>query len=93
MAQDEQRVVVWGSGSKGITYLNMLPAAASIHYAVDINPRKQGMHITGTGQRIVGPAFLADYNPDAVIVMNPLYIDEIRQTLNELGVTPAMHRA
>jgi 2-polyprenyl-3-methyl-5-hydroxy-6-metoxy-1,4-benzoquinol methylase len=93
MAQDEQRVVVWGSGSKGITFLNMLPAAASIQYAVDINPRKQGMHITGTGQRIVGPAFLTDYNPDAVIVMNPLYIDEIRQTLDELGVSPAMHRA
>ncbi len=93
MANDGQRVVIWGSGSKGITFLNMLPAAESIAYAVDINPRKQGMHITGTGQRIVGPEFLAEYSPDAVIVMNPLYIDEIRQTLGEIGVEPAMHRA
>lgn len=83
-----QTAVIWGSGSKGITFLNMLETADSIEYAVDINPRKQGMHITGSGQRIVPPDFLAGYRPDAVIVMNPLYIDEIRQNVQEMGIEP-----
>jgi hypothetical protein len=78
--------VIWGSGSKGITFLNMLETADGIEYAVDINPRKQGMYITGSGQRIVPPAFLAEYQPDAVIVMNPLYIDEIKANVEEMGV-------
>lgn len=88
MHADEMKVVIWGSGSKGITFLNMLPSADGIEYAVDINPRKQGMFITGTGQRIIPPDFLPNYRPDAIIVMNPLYIDEIRETVHGLGLQP-----
>ncbi len=93
IADDERRAVIWGSGSKGITFLNMLPEAETIHYAVDINPRKQGMYITGTGQRIVAPEFLGDYTPDAVIVMNPLYTKEIRATLEGMGLNADLHIA
>ncbi len=81
-----QKAVIWGAGSKGITYLNMLQTAGTIEYAVDLNVRKQGMYITGTGQQIVAPAFLQEYQPDVVIVMNPIYLDEIRQMLESLGV-------
>jgi len=81
-----QKAVIWGAGSKGITYLNMLQTADTIAYAVDLNVRKQGMYITGTGQQIVPPTFLQEYQPDVVIVMNPIYLDEIRQMLDELGV-------
>ncbi len=81
-----QKAVIWGAGSKGITFLNMLQTAGTIEYAVDLNVRKQGMHITGTGQQIVAPAFLQEYQPDVVIVMNPIYLDEIRQMLESLGV-------
>ncbi|MCB0045952.1 MAG: methyltransferase domain-containing protein [Caldilineaceae bacterium] len=93
MAAEQRRVVIWGSGSKGVTFLNMLPAAEAIQYAVDINPRKQGMHITGTGQRIVRPEFLRQYGPHDVIVMNPLYMDEIRATLARLDLAPILHTA
>jgi SAM-dependent methyltransferase len=81
-----QKAVIWGAGSKGITFLNMLQTAGTIDYAVDLNVRKQGMYITGTGQQIVAPAFLQEYQPDVVIVMNPIYLDEIRQMLETLGV-------
>jgi SAM-dependent methyltransferase len=81
-----QKAVIWGAGSKGITFLNMLPTAGVIDYAVDLNVRKQGMYITGTGQQIVSPSFLQTYQPDVVIVMNPIYLDEIRQMLHELHV-------
>jgi hypothetical protein len=81
-----RRAVVWGGGSKGVAFLCALPAAARIEVAVDVNPYKHGMFMAGTGQRIVPPAFLAGYRPDVVIVMNPIYRDEIRAELGRVGV-------
>lgn len=85
--QAGKKVVIWGAGSKGITFLNILGAAGQIEYAVDINPRKEGMYITGTGQPIKPPSFLQEYAPDVVLVMNPVYLAEIEQTLGSMGVS------
>ena len=86
LAQKGQRVVVWGAGSKGVTFLNTLKSSSQIEYVIDVNQRKQGMYIAGTGQQIVGPQFLRDYRPDVVIVMNAIYRTEIRQFTDDLGV-------
>lgn len=83
-----RRAVIWGAGSKGVTFLNTLRAGDTVTHVVDINPRKQGRYVAGTGQRIVPPEFLRSERPDVVLVMNPLYLDEIRQTLATLGLTP-----
>ncbi|GAB4568752.1 MAG: class I SAM-dependent methyltransferase [Anaerolineae bacterium] len=80
------RAVVWGAGSKGVMFLNSLDTAGVIDYAVDINPRKQGMFVSGTGQRIVPPEFLVSYRPEVVILMNPVYQEEIGQSLDEMGL-------
>jgi hypothetical protein len=81
------RVVVWGAGSKGITFLNMLDVSdRQIEYVVDLNPRKEGRYLTGTGQRIVSPSFLKTYRPGAVVIMNPIYRSEIEETLRRLHV-------
>ena len=87
MARDNQRVVIWGAGSKGVTFLNMFNASRVIHYAVDLNPRKQNMYIPGTGQRIVAPGFLRDFQPDSVLIINPLYYQEIEQSIARLGIS------
>jgi trans-aconitate methyltransferase len=89
MAQRGQRVVLWGAGSKGSTFLNVLAVKDQIAYAVDLNPRKHQKYIAGTGQCIVPPAFLQDYRPDVVLVMNPIYQPEIQALLQTLGVHPA----
>ena len=81
------RAVVWGAGSKGVSFLNTLDVRDGIEYVVDINPRKHGMHVAGTGQRIVAPEFLRDYQPNVVIVMNPIYEGEIRERTTDLGLT------
>ena len=81
-----QRAVVWGAGSKGVTFLNTLKNL-QIDYVVDINPHKQAMYIPGTGQKIVPPEFLRNYQPDIIIVMNPIYKNEIRQITKNLGLT------
>ncbi len=81
-----QKAVIWGTGSKGITFLNMLQSETIIEYAVDLNVRKQGKYVTGTGQEIVAPEFLQRYQPDVIIVMNPIYMAEIQQMVADLGV-------
>jgi hypothetical protein len=44
--------------------------------------------MSGTGQEIVSPDFLKEYQPDVVIVMNAIYCDEIGQDLKKLGLSP-----
>lgn len=81
------RVVLWGSGSKGVAFLNTLPdLSEAVEYVVDINPFKEGKYMPGTGQRIVSPQFLSEYNPNLVIAMNPIYREEIAGDLKKLGV-------
>lgn len=82
-----RRVVVWGAGSKGVTFLNMLGITHSfVPYIVDLNPRKHGLHVPGTGQQVVAPEFLARYRPEIVLVMNAAYEAEIARMLEEVGV-------
>jgi hypothetical protein len=84
--RDGQRTVIWGSGSKAVAFLTTLKLNEGIEYVVDINPYRHGKYIPGTGHEIVAPNFLKQYNPHKIIVMNPVYCDEIRQELDSLNV-------
>lgn len=85
-----QRVVLWGGGSKAVAFLAALGLHDEIDYVVDINPYKQGMFIPGTGQEVVGPHFLREYGPDRVIIMNPIYRNEITADLESMGLAPTV---
>jgi hypothetical protein len=83
-----QRVVLWGAGSKAVAFLSTLGAESVVSHGVDINPYRQGHFLPGTGLPIVAPDFLADYRPDVVIVMNPVYREEIASDLVRMGLQP-----
>ncbi|MGH6898845.1 MAG: class I SAM-dependent methyltransferase [Geminicoccaceae bacterium] len=85
----DQRPVLWGGGSKGVSFLTTLGIRQGIDYAVDINPRRHGTFIAGAGQKIVAPERLTAYQPDVVIVMSPIYLPEIEQQLERMGVHPS----
>jgi hypothetical protein len=85
-ARESKRLVVWGGGSKGVTFLNIVPGAETIRQVVDVNPRKKGMYVSGTGQEIIEPRALREIRPDGVVIMNSLYESEIRTALRELRV-------
>ncbi len=85
-AQAGRRVAVWGAGSKAISFLNQMAEAEAVACVVDINPRKHGMFISGTGHPIVPPVWLREYRPDVVLVMNPQYRAEIATMLAQEGV-------
>jgi len=78
------KAVIWGAGSKGITFLNTLDTIDKIFYAVDINPRKQQKYIPGTGQIVVAPIELKQIKPEVVFIMNPNYQQEIQKQLDTL---------
>jgi len=84
------RVVVWGSGSKGVAFLTTLGVTDQVACVVDINPHKHGRFMPGTGHPIVGPDALAEYRPTHVIVMNPVYCDEIGRDLERLSIDAEM---
>ncbi len=76
--------VIWGAGSKGVSFLSVV--GDNVSAAVDINPYKHGMYMAGTGHPIISPGELRAIEPDLVIAMNPVYLDEIRRDLDLLGI-------
>ncbi len=85
-AAEGKKIVIWGAGSKGVAFLTTLHITDAIEYAVDINPHKHRHFMAGTGQEIVSPDFLRGYRPDIILVMNPIYTDEIRRDARALGL-------
>lgn len=83
--REGRTVVAWGAGARGTTFVNLIGGDA-VAWLVDINPRKRGHYVPGTGQEIVAPERLVDIRPDVVIVMNPVYMEEIRATAAGLGI-------
>ncbi len=86
-----RRAVLWGGGSKAAAFLTTLGLSPDeIEFAVDINPRRSGTYISGTGQRIVNPEFLKRYRPHEVVIMNPIYRNEIARELASFGLAPRL---
>jgi hypothetical protein len=86
-----QRTVLWGSGSKAVAFLTTLGVHDEVEHVVDINPYRVGKFLPGTGQRIVAPAFLREYRPDNVVIMNPVYLGEIEQELARQRCEPRVY--
>ena len=86
-----RRMAVWGAGTKGVTFLNNFSDYAEVvAHVVDRNPNKRGRFVPGTGHRIVAPRDLVESAPQTVVVMNPLYADEVRSELVSLGIEAEM---
>lgn len=82
------KAVVWGAGSKGVSFVSMVDRCKVIQYVVDINPNMWGNFLPISGAEIISPNRLRDYRPDLVIVMNPIYQEEIVSQLAELNLHP-----
>lgn len=86
-AENGKRLVIWGGGAKSVGFLNMLKVFDQIDQVVDINPHKHGKFIPGTGQLIVPPEELKESKPDVILLMNPIYHEEVSQQLKDLGLS------
>ena len=84
------RIVIWGSGSKGVSFLSALDNRVAVSHVVDINPHRQSRFMIGSGHPIVGPSDLQQVRPTTVIIMNRVYKPEIGGMLAKLGLTPEL---
>lgn len=83
--KNDLHVILWGAGSKGVMFLNLVETARAIDVVVDINTHKQGRFLPGTGHQIVSPSQLAKLAVDVVIVANPIYKQEVKSLLISMG--------
>lgn len=84
-AQAGKRAAIWGAGSKGATFLNTVDGPDVITCAIDVNDRKVGRFVAGTGHPIVGHESIKEERLDAIIVMNPRYMAEIESMARASG--------
>jgi SAM-dependent methyltransferase len=83
-------VVLWGSGSKAVSFLTTLGIGDEVAGVVDINPFRQGRYLPGTGHRILAPEELPTLAPNRIVIMNPMYTKEVRTRLESLGLFPEL---
>lgn len=82
-----QRVIAWGSGAGGVTFLSALDVREQVPVVVDINPKRQGKFMPLTGQPVVPPSAVPQCRPDVVIVTNATFEREIAAQIAAMGVT------
>jgi len=90
LKEEKKKVVVWGGGSKAVGFLTQFNEIGVIEHVVDINPHLLGNFIPAIGKQYVGPDFLESYRPDVVILMNSVYINEVRADLAGRGLHPEL---
>ena len=88
-----ERAVVWGAGSKGISFVNFLGAGDEVAALIDLNPHKTGKFVPGTGHRVSSPSDLQQLKPDHIVVMNEIYASEIERMVSAQGLAPSIEIA
>jgi SAM-dependent methyltransferase len=89
--RSSRKIAIWGAGAQGVTFAGLVdPTAELIDCVIDVNPRKQGCFVPGTGHAIVGPQELATRGIGTAILMNPNYRSENEAILAGLGLPVAL---
>jgi len=88
LRRSNTKVIAWGAGARGLSLLNLFNINDLVPYIVDINEKRQGKFIPGSGQEIMAPEFIQSYQPELIIITNPTYAEEIQQQVHELGLQP-----
>ena len=85
LPQDPESTVLWGAGSKGVTFVNLLglQAPVPLDRMIDQNPNKHGRFVARTGQVIAPPESLLERPARTVLLMNDIYRQEISRWLDE----------
>jgi hypothetical protein len=84
-ARTRGAVAVWGAGAKGATFLNLVdPGCDRVDCVIDINPRKNGNYIPGTGHEIIGIKQIQAKKIKTIITMNPIYANENKAIIQDL---------
>lgn len=86
ICQRPYKKVIWGASSKGTMVARaLLERGSEVSHLVDINPKKQGLYISGTGLLVEDPKVLLGLDFFDLLVMNGNYAPEIQACLDQAG--------
>jgi len=80
------RVLAWCAGARAISFLSLAGAGEEVVAVVDVSPSRQGRFIPGSARPVVGPAAVGELAPQAILVTNAVYTDEIRSDVAAMGL-------
>ncbi len=84
-----RKIAIWGAGAKGCTFASLIdPDSKLIHCLIDINEKKQGGFLPVTAHPVLSPEQALGEGITEILVMNPLYIDEIGKLLKQFEAHP-----
>jgi SAM-dependent methyltransferase len=91
LAREGKQAVIWGAGSKGISFANAVAAASGCVIAmVDVNARKHGRFVPGVALPVIAPSEVVHVSPELILIANELYAREIQRVLAEQGISPEL---
>ncbi len=94
MVSRGEKIVLWGSPLRTVSFMTTLSAEASIPYVVSPDSSLWGKFLPGLGKEIRSPQSLKQDPPDWMIVVDPVAQGEISNLVSEMGlstqVTPAV---
>ncbi len=73
IAAKSGHVAVRSTGSKGVTFLNLMNPDREIAVPVDVNRAKHGLYLPRDGRQVAPPAALPGLDAALVLVMNSAY--------------------
>ena len=77
-------IALWGAAGKGVCMANTIdPKHEFIECLIDLNPKKWGKFIPGTGHEIINSTEIEKRKIKTAIVMNPNYYNEIKKLIKE----------
>lgn len=79
-------IVLWQGAAKTVGFVSALARRDLILGAVDLSPQRHGRFLPGSGLAVHAPEQLRSIQPKHVILMNPVYVDEVRAMLTDIGV-------
>lgn len=86
LAGDEGPLVLWQGAAKAVGLLSAVGSTEIVACAVDLNPVRQGRYLPGSGLAVRAPQALRSLQPQHIILMNPVYFNEVRVQLDEMNV-------
>lgn len=75
--EERRKVAVWCAGHFAFTVLSVSRIGDDIEYIIDNADFKKGHYAPGSHVIIVGPEFFVSNPVDTIIILGPIYIDEI----------------
>jgi len=89
IVESADEICIWGASGKGVILLSSFQQEVieKVNFVIDIDPLKQGKFLPVSGKKVLAPdALIGIKKVVTVLVMNPIYKDEIQWLIDKMGI-------